>query len=125
MKKFFVGIFIVLLTAPITSPTIGASVYPDLFQTISNQSGREITVPQRRRRHLRREVRRRHRRHRSIRHSFKKAGTSAGRGGKLFGKHMARGRPVRGGKELGKGIGGFGKHTGKGVARIGKRIARP
>jgi hypothetical protein len=122
MKKFFVGIFIVLLTAPITSPIIGAVLYPDVFRILTYQSGREIGVPQRRRRHLRREVRRPHR---GIRHAFKKAGTSAGRGGKLFGKHTARGRPVRGGKHLGKGIGGFGKHTGKGMARIGKRIAKP
>jgi hypothetical protein len=38
---------------------------------------------------------------------------------------MARGRPVRAGKELGKGMGTFGKHTGKGVARSVRRAVTP
>jgi hypothetical protein len=37
---------------------------------------------------------------------------------------MARGRPLRAGKEFGKGMGGFGKHTGKGTARTGKKVGQ-
>ena len=62
---------------------------------------------------------------RGIGGAFKKAGQSAGRGGKRFGVNVAKGRPVRGGKELGKGMGGFGKHTGIGIGRTMKRVFTP
>ncbi|HWS99449.1 MAG TPA: hypothetical protein VN256_04180 [Pyrinomonadaceae bacterium] len=64
-------------------------------------------------------------RRRGIRSAFKRAGKSAGRGGKRFGQNVARGRVLRGGKEFGKGMGGFGKHTGKGVARTMRRVFKP
>jgi hypothetical protein len=38
---------------------------------------------------------------------------------------MAKGRPVRAGKELGKGMGTFGKYTGKGIGRTAKRVFKP
>lgn len=81
---------------------------------------RVITVPGARRRRVRGDTPR----HRGIRASFKEAGKSAGRGGKRLGQNMADGRPVRGGKEFGKGMGGFGKHVGKGSGKIGKRIGK-
>ncbi len=62
--------------------------------------------------------------HRGIGGSFKEAGLSAGRGGKRLGQNMAKGRPARGGKEFGKGMGGFGKHVGLGTGKIGKRVGQ-
>jgi len=62
---------------------------------------------------------------RGIKSAFARAGRGAGRGGKRFGQNMAKGRPVRAGKELGKGMGTFGKYTGKGVARTAKRVFKP
>lgn len=85
------------------------------------QRPRVMTVPTGRRRRIRRD----RGRHRGIRSAFKKAGKSAGRGGRRFGTNMARGRPVRAGKEFGKGMGGFGKHTGKGIGRTMRRVFKP
>lgn len=63
-------------------------------------------------------------RSRGIGSAFSQAGKSAGRGGARFGKNIARGRVLRAGKELGKGMGGFGKHTGIGMGRVGKRTGQ-
>ena len=85
---------------------------------------RVLRVPndgQRRRRRIRSE----RRRSRGIKGAFARAGRGAGRGGKRFGQNMAKGRPVRAGKELGKGMGTFGKYTGKGVGRTAKRVFTP
>jgi hypothetical protein len=38
---------------------------------------------------------------------------------------MAQGRPIRAGKEFGKGMGGFGKHFGIGMAKTAKRTVTP
>ena len=62
------------------------------------------------------------RRHRSIGAAYKRAGRSAAHGVVGFGKHIARGRPVRATKRLGRGAGGFGKYTGIGTARIGAKM---
>jgi hypothetical protein len=64
------------------------------------------------------------RRSKSIGGAFKNAGLSAGRGGKLFGKNIAKGKPIVAGREFGKGMGGFGKHSGKGFGRTGKKIGK-
>ena len=86
-----------------------------------DENGRRLHMPQGHRR-LRREVGRR--RHRGIGGAFGEAGRSAGRGGRRFGVWMARGRPVRAGREFGRGMGGFGKHTGLGFGRTGRRVGR-
>ncbi|HEX8845260.1 MAG TPA: hypothetical protein VF791_11480 [Pyrinomonadaceae bacterium] len=86
-------------------------------------SPRVLEMPQGVRRRRRARVDRRRRR--GIRSAFKRAGKSAGRGGKRFGQNVARGRVVRGGREFGKGMGGFGKHTGKGVKRTMQRVFKP
>ena len=64
------------------------------------------------------------RRHRSIGAAYKRAGRSAAHGAVGFGKHIARGRPVRATKRLGWGAGGFGKYTGLGTARAGAKLGR-
>ena len=64
------------------------------------------------------------RRHRSIGAAYKRAGRSAAHGAVGFGKHIARGRPVRATKRLGRGAGGFGKYTGLGTARAGAKLGR-
>ncbi|HEV2911759.1 MAG TPA: hypothetical protein VGX92_00465 [Pyrinomonadaceae bacterium] len=88
------------------------------------QDRRVMRVPDNgRRRRVRGEYRRRRRA--GIKSAFARAGRGAGRGGKRFGQNMARGRPVRAGKELGKGMGTFGKHTGKGIARSVRRAVTP
>ena len=87
------------------------------------QQRRVLTVPDDGRR--RRRVRPDRPRGRGIKSAFARAGRGAGRGGKRFGQNMAKGRPVRAGKELGKGMGTFGKYTGKGVARTAKRVFKP
>lgn len=62
--------------------------------------------------------------HRGIRRHYRKAGKSAARGSKRFARNIAHGRPIKGGKEFGKGMGGFGKHTGKGTAKVGSKTGR-
>jgi hypothetical protein len=110
-------VLLVLLSGLVWPAPINAA--SNLFQDQDNQNGRVLTVPgTRRRRHGRGD----RPRHRGIGGSFKEAGKSAGRGGKRLGQNMSDGRPVRGGKEFGKGMGGFGKHVGKGTGKIGKRI---
>ena len=115
-----------LLALLLNVPCAGAS-FTTRALALAARSGQEsprVLPPPgvRRRRRVRREGRRgRH----GIRSAFKRAGKSAGRGGKRFGQNVARGRVVRGGKELGKGMGGFGKHTGKGVARTMRRVFKP
>ncbi|HEY0375816.1 MAG TPA: hypothetical protein VGC87_02570 [Pyrinomonadaceae bacterium] len=83
--------------------------------------GPRVLTPQGTRRRRWRSERRR----RGIRSAFKKAGKSAGRGGKRLGQNVARGRVLRGGREFGKGMGGFGKHTGKGISRTMRRVFKP
>ncbi|HEY0078836.1 MAG TPA: hypothetical protein VGB73_09345 [Pyrinomonadaceae bacterium] len=79
-----------------------------------------MSVPVRRRRRVRGD----RRRGRGIGHAYGRAGRSAARGAARFAKHTARGRPVRGGKHFGKGMGGFGKHAGIGTARVGKKVGK-
>ncbi len=62
------------------------------------------------------------RKHRGIGHAYKQGGTSAGRGGKHFARNISRGKPLKAGKELGKGMGGFGKGVGKGTGRTGRKV---
>ena len=88
-------------------------------QPNQDQNRRVMQVPQRRRRTGRDVARRKHR---GIGHAYKHAGLSAGRGGKRFGKNISRGKPIKGGKELGRGMGGFGKGVGKGTGRTGKKV---
>lgn len=86
-----------------------------------DQNKRKLHVPRRHRRHRKgQDVKR----HKGIGHAYKQGGKSAGRGGKRFGKNIAHGKPVKGGKELGKGMGGLGKGVGKGTGRAGKKVGR-
>jgi hypothetical protein len=83
------------------------------------QNDNQSTVPQNRKRPHKYEG---HRRHRGIGRAFGKAGKSAGRGGKEFGKNIYHGKPIKASRRLGKGAGGFGKHSGQGGARIGRKV---
>lgn len=123
MRRFFSILIALLLALP-----LALNVFPSRVEASSalrsyddTQEPRVMTVPGSRRRRVRRD----RARGGGIRHSFKKAGKSAGSGGKRFGKHMAKGRPVRAGKHLGKGLGGFGKHTGKGIGKTMRRVFKP
>ena len=115
-----VSLLLCMLLVPSLSSSTHASPTVRLFQDQESGSTRARIV--RRRRHRRRVGGDQPRRHRGIGGSFKEAGLSAGRGGKRLGQNMADGRPVRGGKEFGKGMSGFGKHVGKGTGKIGKRV---
>jgi hypothetical protein len=107
----------------ITSGVVGPLAAEARAAGVGQDEGpRVLTPPQGPRRRRWRSERRRHR---GIRSSFKRAGKSAGRGGKRLGQNVARGRVLRGGKEFGKGMGGFGKHTGKGVSRTMRRVFKP
>jgi hypothetical protein len=118
MRKLLTLTFalLLILTGPVKAARAAAAF--NLVQDEDTQNRRVMTVPGARRRRGRGD----RPRHRGIRGSFKEAGKSAGRGGKRLGQNMAVGRPVRGGKEFGKGMGGFGKHVGKGTGKIGKRV---
>jgi hypothetical protein len=121
MRKLLFALFALMLVTPgVISPS---AVWARAYGAAQEQEGpRVLTPPQgRRRRRWRAEGRRR----RGIRSAFKRAGKSAGRGGKRFGQNVARGRVLRGGREFGKGMGGFGKHTGKGVSRTMRRVFKP
>ena len=122
MRKLFSATIALLLALPaafnLLQPRANASA---LRAQDESEQRRVITVRGNRRRRVRRDRGRRP----GIRSAFKKAGKSAGRGGKRFGQNMAKGRPVRAGKELGKGMGGLGKHTGKDVGRTMRRVFKP
>jgi hypothetical protein len=117
MRGKFILLSIILvatLAVPATfAGVLGARNYQD-----DNSNKRKLGVPQRgRRRH-------RDRRHTSVGRHYKNAGKSAGHGGKGFGKDIAHGKPVKGGKELGKGMGEFGKDVGKGTGQAGKKVGK-
>lgn len=120
MRKLLTLTFALLffLTGSAADKPVSAALKLDQDQ--DNQSPRVLTPPSSRRRRARRD----RPGHRGIGGSFKEAGKSAGRGGKRLGQNMADGRPVRGGKEFGKGMGGFGKHVGMGTGKIGKRVGK-
>jgi hypothetical protein len=107
MKKILIISLIFILSAPFLGGD-GTSVSAKSFQ--QEQTQRKRT--------------RDRRRSKSIGSAFKRAGLSAGRGGKLFGKNIAKGKPIVAGREFGKGMGGFGKHSGKGFGRTGKKIGK-
>jgi hypothetical protein len=72
----------------------------------------------------RRKVRGDRRRSRGIGGAYASAGKGAARGAKGFASNISRGRVLRAGKELGKGMGEFGKQTGIGTARVGKKVGK-
>jgi hypothetical protein len=121
MRKLFSALIALLLILPLVPNLFPYRVEANALRSQDDSQRRVMTVPGARRRRVRRD----RARGRGIRHSFKKAGKSAGRGGKRFGQNMARGRPVRAGKHLGKGMGGFGKHTGKGIGKTMRRVFKP
>lgn len=121
MRKLFPAIMALLLALPTAFNLFQPQVYARHWRGQDEGQRRVMTVPGGRRRRVRRDRGRRP----GIRSAFKRAGKSAGRGGKRFGQNMAKGRPVRAGKHLGKGMGGFGKHTGKGIGRTMRRVFKP
>jgi hypothetical protein len=117
--RFFAG----LLLLSIVGTSVGMATFTRPLSVAKQEQDRQVlSPPQGSQTRVRSE---RYRRRSGIKSAFARSGRSAGRGGKLFGKNIAKGRPVRAGKELGKGMGGFGKHFGKGVARTAKRTAKP
>ncbi len=122
MRKLFSALIALFLALPLALNPFSSEAEANAFTSQDDaQQPRVMSVPGNRRRRVRRD----RARGGGIRHSFKKAGKSAGRGGKRFGQNMARGRPVRAGKHLGKGMGGFGKHTGKGIGKTMRRVFKP
>jgi hypothetical protein len=121
MRKVFLLLLTLFLTLPFAM-TASSDVASAMVLQDGQDERRVLNVPNNGRR---RRVRREGRRGRGIKSAFARAGRGAGRGGKRFGQNIAKGRPVRGGKELGKGMGTFGKYTGKGVARTAKRVFTP
>jgi hypothetical protein len=104
MRRLFVIVLALLFVAPQLGQGLGASPFARTVREQDNQDRRVMRVPDNgRRRRVRGEFRRR--RGRGIKSAFA--------------------RPVRAGKELGKGMGTFGKHTGKGVARSVRRAVTP
>ena len=122
MRKVSMFLFTILLVLPFAfvGPSLRANASVQDQQNQDQKRG-VMYVPHRRRRTGRDVARRKHR---GIGHAYKQGGKSAGRGGKRFGKNISRGKPVKGGKELGKGMGGFGKGVGKGTGRTGKKVGR-
>lgn len=122
MRKVSMFLFTILLVLPFAF--VGSSLRANASvqdQQNQDQNRRVLRVPYRRRRTGRDVARRKHR---GIGHAYKHGGKSAGRGGKRFGKNIWRGKPVKGGKELGRGMGGFGKGVGKGTGRTGRKVGR-
>jgi hypothetical protein len=122
MRKLFSVIFALVLALPVAFNLFQPQVYARHLRSVQDEDGRRVMTVQRGRR---RRIRRDRGRRPGIRSAFKRAGKSAGSGGKRFGQNMAKGRPVRAGKHLGKGMGGFGKHTGKGIGRTMRRVFKP
>ena len=122
MRQGSIFLFSLLLAIQIPGAGLQTTARARAFQD-EPQQRRVLTVPDNGQR--RRRIQPDRPRGRGIKSAFARAGRGAGRGGKRFGQNMARGRPVRAGKELGKGMGTFGKYTGKGVARTAKRVFTP
>lgn len=53
---------------------------------------------------------------------MKESGTEVKKAGKSMGRHVRRGRIVRGGKHFGKHMGRAGKHFGRGTKKAAKRV---
>jgi hypothetical protein len=122
MRRLCAALIALALAAPLLLNPFQSRIYASARHAQDEgQQPRTMGVPDRGRRRRLDRGRGRH----GIRRSFKRAGKSAGRGGKRFGQNMSRGRPVRAGKEFGKGMGGFGKHTGRGVGRTMRRVFKP
>jgi hypothetical protein len=117
--RFLAGLLLLCITGTIAGLAAFAGPHSGVKQ---EQDRKVLNPPQGSRTRVRSETRRHHP---GIKSAFARSGRSAGRGGKLFGKNIAKGRPVRAGKEFGKGMGGFGKHFGKGMARTAKRTVKP
>ena len=126
MRKLFIIALALAFVLPFMGENLRVSARSARTLHAQDDQGRRVLGSpewRRRRRRVRPEIR--GRRGRGIKSAFARAGRGAGRGGKRFGKNMARGRPVRAGKELGRGMGTFGKYTGKGVARSVRRAVTP
>lgn len=124
MRRVFLFLVALLLALPCAYMAYNPLLRAHVLQDQDGQDERRVLpVPNNGQR--RRRVRSERRRSRGIKSAYARAGRGAGRGGKRFGQNIAKGRPIRAGKEMGKGMGTFGKYTGKGVARTTKRIFRP
>ena len=133
MKKFISYAAAMLLAAPAVfgvnaGAAFGATKTSTVVQQDGSQERRVLPTPQTRRK---RNVRGDRRRSRGIGNALGKAGIRYGRAGKSLGRGSARlakntavGRPVRGGKEFGKGAGGFGKNVGTGTGYVGVAAGR-
>ncbi len=115
MKKVYSVFLILALGLVLIVSTDSARANSIYYQQEQNQT----TVPQRNRKGTRDR-----KSGRGIGSAYKKAGKGAGRAGKHFGVNIAKGKPLKAGKEFGKGMGSFGKHTGIGTARVGKKIGK-
>jgi hypothetical protein len=109
LSVIFVGIF---------SLAASSLAFAGAVQEGQKANASKTTSTSRRRRHVRR-----HRRH-GAKQDYANAGKSAGHGGKRFGKNIKHGKPVKAGKELGKGVGGMGKGVGHGTKRVGKKVGK-
>lgn len=121
MRKVFLLLSAIAFAVPFAHTSYNSTAGARALQD-GQDKRRVLRVPEDGRR---RRVRSERRRSRGIKGAFARAGRGAGRGGKRFGQNMAKGRPVRAGKELGKGMGTFGKYTGKGLGRTAKRVFKP
>jgi Ni/Co efflux regulator RcnB len=116
MKKLFL-IALAVLFAPAFVALSPASASTMTGQANQNTEARPSSEVRNRGRHKRRK----HRRH-GIGQSYKEGGTSAARGGKRFGKNIARGKPIKAGQELGQGAGRAGKNVGQGSKQVGEKV---
>lgn len=110
----------VMLVALLGMPASFAGVVSAQEQNQNANQGQEkkkLHVPHRGRRRHRDTVK-----HKGIKHDYANAGKSAGHGSKQFGRNMRHGKPIKGGKHFGKGMGGMGKGVGKGTAKVGKKV---
>lgn len=118
-------LLLLCLTAALCAP-VGCATATGAPATSGRRAGAQRTDRRGARRRGRGDEfwRRGRRRDRGVGAAYRRAVVSAGRGGARFGRHVARGRPVRASKALGRGMGGFGKYTGIGTARAGAKLGR-
>jgi hypothetical protein len=111
------GVFFALLVIESPSSLARANAFQNSNSSTTTNTNRKMNVP-----HRRRHVSTDRRKHKGIGHAYKGAGKSAARGGKRFGKNIRHGKPIKGGRELGRGMGGMGKGVGKGTGRVGRKV---
>jgi hypothetical protein len=123
MQKLSIGLSRILIAGSVLITGTTFSLAADAGPRALKDEGRQPAISLMASPHGAAPVKRHKRRH-GAKHAYGQAGKHYGQGGKRFGKNIRHGKPIKGGKELGKGVGKGSKNVGQGTARVTKKVAR-